>query len=480
MRIVLLALLLAHSLAAAVVQGVVLDSESGLPLARTLIHLIPIEGTRAQPLRLRVGERGTFAIMSVAPGWYVMRSSRKAYVTSELGQARVGRPGRPFHVERDDQSFFFDIRMSRTAAVSGVVVDDNNVGIPDWDVHVYTSKQPVVKIAQGKTDDRGNFRIWGLDAGTYIVRSGAGALEDDSTLLPTYHRGGTALIDADPVVVKYGQTTTDLRIQAVKGKLLTISGAMLGPCTRVMMVTDTSRHTVDVGKFIVEHVPPGLVDIIAEGGNSGGILHLNADRDLQGQIVPCVPIWPLRANFTLGPNTRNDGQLFLRRIDLDGTGEPQLVRTGDRITPGKYEAMAASSDGSNYAYSMTSDFKLVRPAPDGSFQIEVSTQPYLTINLRPAGTIQGSVLSDGKPVVGAPVFVEMFDPTLAGDRQRLRLLSLRTDVNGKYLVQGLVPAPYRVLSSFDFDPEDRYAMEKGFAVTLKGGDSVTQDLKMLP
>ncbi len=100
----------------------------------------------------RPGERDAFAINNVGPGWYVLRCTRKAFVPAEVGQLRPGRPGMPFEITPDSQSSFFQIRMRRLGAVTGTVLDENNVGIPEWPVHLYTLRRKPGP-ARGRNED---------------------------------------------------------------------------------------------------------------------------------------------------------------------------------------------------------------------------------------------------------------------------------------------------------------------------------------
>lgn len=473
-------LLLAFVLSAqaAVVQGVVLDQESGSPLAHTLVELVPVEGTPARPVTLWTAERGTFAIMNLAPGWYIVRGARKYYAPGEVGQSRAGRPGRPFQLEKDDQSTFVELRLTHLGAASGTVVDENNVGLPDWDVLLYTARKPIRKVAQGKTDDRGFFRIHGLDPGEYIVRSVEGELADGTTLVPTYHRFGTQTIDAAPVAVQYGDTTPDLRIQPVKGRLWSIQGKGSVECDRLTMITDTGRRQLNPGEFRAERLPPGPFDLVAEGGMFGGITHHNLERDLLQLRTACQALTPLTVRWG---GREQAGVIGIRRIDLDGAGEWRPARTGDYVTPGPYEAELVPADKSLYVESAIADGRLVFPQRDGRFLFDLSYRPTISVALKKgAPSISGTVLSEGRPVFGAAVFVELFDPRLANGDQRLRLWSLRSDVSGQFALNGLMPGSYRVLSSFDFDPMDRYAMDRAKSVLLKAGDINVQELKMLP
>ena len=76
----------------AVLQGVVLDEDTGNPLARTSVTLTPLAGTDARSLTIRTGDRGSFSMLSVRAGWYVLKTSRKGYADAEAGQLRPGRP----------------------------------------------------------------------------------------------------------------------------------------------------------------------------------------------------------------------------------------------------------------------------------------------------------------------------------------------------------------------------------------------------
>src|ERR1700681_2596273 len=110
---------------AAVVQGVVLDEETGYPLARTLLTLIPLAGTQASSVPVRTAERGSFSILSVRPGWYLLRANRRGYAVTEAGQTRPGLPGKPFEIADTNQSPYVQLSMRRLAAIAGSVVDEN-------------------------------------------------------------------------------------------------------------------------------------------------------------------------------------------------------------------------------------------------------------------------------------------------------------------------------------------------------------------
>jgi hypothetical protein len=488
MKLPALLFLTFSAMQAAVIQGVVLDEESGNPLARTVVNLIPLPGAQAGTVSLRSGERGAFAIGDVRPGWYVLRCSRKGFVPAEVGQLRPGRPGMPFEIGADSKSSFFQIRMKRLGAVVGSVLDENNVGIPEWPVNIYTAQKPVRRVAETKTDDRGNYRIGELDAGSYIVRTGPGSLEDETFLLPTWYKYGTAVENAEPARVRVGETQTDLVLRPLKGRMVEISGFLTSqtPAT-LTLITDTGRKVLASGGTAPTpfnaSVAPGPVELVAEGPRCGGYARLTADHDIPGIRISCGPLEPAYVQWTVDSNRGySDARnipLLMRRVDLDGTGPARALKSRDTIPPGHWE-FHAQVPAEYYVKSITAQFG---PRGDvgvaGWFGADIGTSGFLTVALssHPA-SVSGVVTTDGKPVVGAAVYLELYNAEDPG-HARLQLTEIRSDAQGNYRFSGLTPGNYRVLSSFDFDPEDRFAMEKAPILTLREGDNATQALGLI-
>ncbi len=92
------------------------------------------------------------------------------------------------------------------------------------------------------------------------------------------------------------------------------------------------------------------------------------------------------------------------------------------------------------------------------------------------GTVRGAVQGDGKPVAGAPVFLEAYDPQ---SRRRLGdVRATRTDMHGQYAFYGLAPGDYRLLGSFDFQLPEETEMQGAptTAVRVVEGQDQTVDL----
>ena len=441
---------------AAVVEGVVLDEESGNPLARTVVTLMPLPGTPAGIVSIRAGERGSFTILSVRPGWYVLRTARKGFATAEAGQLRPGRPGMPFEVTADTQSNFIQIRMRRLGAVTGTVLDENSVGIPEWPVNIYTAHKPIQRLAQVKTDDRGVYRIGELEAGSYIVRSSEGLLEDGTPLLPTYFKYGIAVENSEPARVRLGEMVPDIVVRPVKGRLLELSGTLNGPGDRAVqltMITDTGRK---------------LITSLASGFTTTTFK------------VSAVALRQPFVTWTIDKSARSRQRfpVLIRRVDLDGTGPERTLKDRDTLAPGHWEVMAQPT-ADYYVTSIRSTFgQEPVTRDDGWFGLDFGTYSDINIMLssHPA-SISGVISTGGKPVSGAMVYLELYNPDLI--EPRVQLFSARADNQGSYKFAGLAPGRYRILSSFDVDPEDRFAMERAAVLTLHEGDLASQALEMI-
>jgi hypothetical protein len=479
-------LFFALPLQASVLQGLVLDEETGNPLARTLVTLTPLPGTQAGTVALRTGDRGAFTILSVRSGWYVLKTSRKGFADTEAGQLRPGRPGLPFEITPDAQSTFIHIRMRRLAAAAGAVLDDNGVGIPDWPVHLYTARKPVRRVAEVKTDDRGIFRVGGVDPGTYVIRSGAGILDENTPLLATYYKYGTELGTSEPFKLRLGETQPDLALRPLRGKLLEVSGILGDPYIpmtpeTLTLITDTGRRVIATGPgpFSASGIPPGPVELLVEGVRCGSYARVLADKDLTDLRLACVRLEPAYIDWRTreGRPTRSY-PLTVRRADLDGTGPSHVLKPSELLTPGHWE-LAVEPSAEYYITSIRAQMAGESTSrSDGWFGLYLGTPARLQVLVsnKPA-TLSGVVSSGGKPVAGAPVYIELFNPEVP--EKRLQLWAIRADAQGSYNLPGLAPGRYRAISSFDFDPDDPFQMDRAAEVTLKEGDTVTKALEML-
>jgi hypothetical protein len=147
------------------------------------------------------------------------------------------------------------------------------------------------------------------------------------------------------------------------------------------------------------------------------------------------------------------------------------------MLPGSYQLQLRPPSDDIWMTGL-SDGQREHDVEEGWFSAEFGNFTNLRVDVRGgAPSLTGAVVLDKTPAIGAPVYIGEYDPS---GTTRLQLWQLRSDTTGHYRLSGLHPGTYRVLSSFDFDTEDRYAMVKAPLITLKEGGAAVQDLSVEP
>jgi hypothetical protein len=475
MRLLLL-FLLGLPLPGAILRGYTVEHVTGKVLARALVAIQPLPGTSGATLSVRTNSYGVFEFLNIPAGAYLLSASRRGFAPVHYGQKRWNAPGTPVVVD-PDQAVTVQIRLPRYGGITGYVVDENDVGMPEHEVLAYRNTRPPRVAAKFPTDDRGWFRVWGLEPGSYLIRT-AGRKYEDSDYLPTFFRETLRVEEASPVQVMLDQDTPDVRVRPFPGKLLTISGQM-NPCypgqtATLTLVSDMGRETITTGgAFNFYAKPPGNYEIFAETPPERGRQACGAyvpisleNRDYTGLNVSLVRLADLFITFE-GINGLDAARvpIQLRRKDLAGESEPQpLARQGmggATLNPGRWELRLQPSP----AYVPT-DFRVTRGErvetgrADGWVEILIrgTTAVTWTLSDKPA-SIHGIVNGPGhEPLPGAPVLIEAWDPV--NNKRIHELRTVRADMRGRFEVFGLAPGAWRLLSTLDLEQPDAMEMEQ--------------------
>jgi hypothetical protein len=463
MRNSLVLLLAAAAVQAAVIRGVVVENSSGKALARAQIVIAPLPGTPGQNRAIRTNTYGNFEFSGLPAGAYLVNASRRGFPPVQFGQKNWRAAGSPVIV-LEDESKFLNIRMPRFGAITGLVTDENDVGIPDHEVVAYRYGKPPQLAARAQADDRGIFRIPGLLPGRYLVRSVA-RLYEDGGYLPTFSRETKRVDDAMFFDVDLDRDTAEARIRPFPGRLYNISGIVYsttGPAT-LTLVSDVGREAITVnGPFQFSNRPPGPYEIWAatEGGEGAYVPFTLEERDWQSRVT-MLPLCSVFFNMR-GPQGQTvdstSVEVQIRRVDLAGVAPPERQRITNgrgQVPPGRWQFHLVPNN--NY---VAMDFRGCRSErPEGgradSWNETIINQQScmvgFTLSSHPSA-IRGTITSGHDPVAAAPVFLEPWDPK---NLKRLGdLLVVRADSHGQYEFVGLAPGTYRLLSTFEYaNPE---------------------------
>src|SRR5262245_16653856 len=152
-RAVLLSLMAVLPGAAAVVRGTVVENFTGRLLSRAVVVLEAMPGTPGGVRTMRTTRLGAFEFEKLAAGAYVLKASRRGFMPIEHGQKRWNSVGRPLVVE-EEAAAYITLRLPRFSAVTGTVVDENEIGLPGQEVSVYRATQPPEYIRDAAANDR--------------------------------------------------------------------------------------------------------------------------------------------------------------------------------------------------------------------------------------------------------------------------------------------------------------------------------------
>lgn len=455
-------------LEAAAIRGTVSEGQTGRPLGRASVSLEPVAGTSGRPQSSHTDPYGTFEFSNLPEGAYVVTASRRGFAAVSYGQKRWKAPGIPVFV-REGESKSVDFQLPRFGSIAGTVFDENQVGLPDHDVVAYRLARPPQLVARARSDERGRYRIFGLEPGRYILRTVARQLED-SGYLPTFYRQAQRASDATTVDVALDQQIEEINIQPAPGRLAAISGRVQPPArVEVTLVSDTGAETIATdssGHFRFNPEAPGTYELYAQAGadrRTGEVLAtyqtllLNRDREDIRLDLQALPQVQFILKDTQGQTVDYHQVLVMaRRKDLSGIGKTEVLELqGERLAflPGRWDLALIPPHGYFVADAMPphqgradgwNEVMLSSGSGPNSVQFVLSAAP---------GGVHGTVTGQRQePIPGAPVYLEAYDPQ---SRRRLKDIEVtRTDARGHYHFSDLAPGDYRLLSSFDWEAPD--------------------------
>jgi hypothetical protein len=154
------------------ISGTVALAGGSAPIRRAQVNL------SAQAIRnqrtLVTDDKGHFAFTSLPTGRYSLSASKPGYVTTTYGAKKAGRPGTPIQLADGQKFDRATILMPRGSVLTGTVVDEANEPTPGTQVRAYryvmrTGEKSLQQDGSASTDDRGVYRVYGLQPGDYLV-----------------------------------------------------------------------------------------------------------------------------------------------------------------------------------------------------------------------------------------------------------------------------------------------------------------------
>jgi len=476
---------------------------------------------------------GAFVLKNVAPGRYRLFAERTGYVSQQYHSSDT-QGGALLALQPRQQVSGILFRLVLAAVVTGRVTDEDEEPMAririmalrrptedeQEDEESYGSRKQdqLFPAGSARTDDRGQYRIFGLKSGDYYLQAAESLQPPQDSFVdqgyflrqslgveyaPVYYPGVLQRGQAEAISLRPGdEAQVDFSLRHIK--TVEISGRVIAPdgkpANAMVELQDAgvedyfegqNANTDADGKFQLKGVPPGSYIIVAYQQSSSDVYYPTARQEL---TVGNDNIDSLTIALSRGTD-------FTGKVMLEGVARPHYLQVSLRAVGGKdfgYLGGRVKQDGSfelknvpegNYAvvvYGEGDESRwYVKSARLGSddvlehgLEVEKGTGGTLEIIISAArGQLEGSVTQDDKPAIGVGVWV-VPDPETTFNRMRRR--GTTTDQNGQFVLPGVAPGKYRVNARSPADSAGGDAKAEPQSVTLSEGEHKNIQLKLVP
>ncbi|HEV2116837.1 MAG TPA: carboxypeptidase-like regulatory domain-containing protein [Terriglobales bacterium] len=514
------------------VAGRVVTAAEGTPLKSVQVMLTAENpGRERRTYGATSDASGVFVLKNVPPGRYRLFAERTGYVSQQYHSADT-QSGAVLGLQPRQQVSDILFRLVLAAVVTGRVTDDDEE--PMAGIRVMALRRPtederedeetfgsrkadqLVPAGSALTDDRGQYRIFGLKAGDYYLQATESlqppqdfpAGQDyflrealGAEFAPVYYPGVLQRGQAETIALRPGdEAQVDFSMRHVKtveisGRVLTPGGK---PANAMVELQDAgvedyfeghNTNTDAEGKFQLKGVPPGSYVLMAYQQSSDSAYYPAARQELTvgSDNIESITIALSRGtDFTGKVTMQGLARPYYLNVSLRVIGEKDWSYYGDQVKPdGSFElkgvpegnyAVMVSGEDENHWY-----VKSARLGTDDVLEhgltVEKGASGTLEIVISAArGQLEGTVMQDDKPAVGARVRV-VPDPETPYNRMRRR--DTTTDQNGQFVLPGIAPGKFRVTARSPADPTGEEAKTDPQLVTLSENEHKTVQLKLV-
>lgn len=493
---------------AAALSGIVTNSISGEPLAHVQITVFNANSDVATARNMLTNADGRFAMANLTPGTYILFAQRRGFQPDggwnrDEGNARI-----PLTIKAGEEIRDLALSLVPDSVIAGRVVDSD--GLPLEGVTVQALSGAPVQTIQ--TDDRGEFRIGGLQAGRYLVKAlveepPLPEIRTDGTPVinygPTYYPGSRSAKSAATVLVHAGQETSGIEIKMLTSPILHVSGRVSNTpkLSRVSLQLDdglTRRGFFPKadGKFTIQHLRPGQYQLYGEYVTDTGVILRSAPADIhlttsniEGINLSLLPPINLAGQMRLDGDTKIKGEEGEPLINLEPLGMiSDAEESGptdadgtfklENLWPLRYHVLLHGAQKGFYVKSVRLN---EREFQDGILDLRSGPgKGVLTVELGADGAEISGVVHDEKGAATHSRIALFFDDEYGCDQAD----DTNTHPDGTYEFHGVAPGKYKIVAYHfggDVWTEDTLALYSSIIerIEVHAGDKVSQDLKVL-
>jgi len=514
-------------------MGRVVAAADGNPVKSARVVLAP-EHDRARHEEIYNASSdsdGNFTLKRIPPGRYRFFAAHSGFVDQHY-KAGVNGTGPVFSLRPGEKVNDVLFRLTAAAVITGRV--NNEDGDPMQHIEVTALRRPseeefedddlprphkiqMQSVGAAQSDDRGQYRIFGLQPGEYFVKaedsfepiSRAVRVEESfwamrslgSEYAPVYYSGATQISQAQVVPLKAGEeASADITMRRVKtveiaGQVIGATGPARDSFVRLeaadSSVSDFDRQdtTDEKGNFRLRNVPEGTYYIVAYQQEGTHVYESRARQKIEvgGDNLEGVTV-SFGGGITIQGRIKIDGsgsitldrlQLSLVPIDEDGllSGHSEVKKDGSfefkSVHDGGYVLGLWGLENDAYV-------KSVRRGPDDilekGVQVEGNSSGRLEVTLGSDGAkLEGWVSDDDGPVIGARVRLL---PDVLTPYNRLRIRRTTTDQLGHFFLTDIAPGKYKLTAKPMVSSETPADKTEPQAITFSENDHKTAEIKL--
>jgi hypothetical protein len=457
----------------------------GRPAQGVILVLQP-RGTTRQKKAVTDSE-GRYRMSGIPPGKYTIEPSSPALI---FAQPESGFSGKLVIIGEGEQIEGLDLELVGGGVITGRVTGADGKPVVEEVVLLKRTDNKQFRISENfyrwRTDDRGIYRIYGLNSGSYLVSAGdpegsSGEGHHRQVFYPsaTDEKSARAVdvaegeeksgidirVEPRPLGFRVSGSTVDAETgQPVAAAMVWFGAGKSQPDGRTMLTSATGRQTDQTGSFSFEEVVPGHYAIYArpsEGGAnaysdgldfdvgesdvkglvlkvrrgatiSGIVVLENTDSGIAGAGIDSLRLSAISYGGFVGRPAQcmpaTDGTFQLRGVM---PGRAQLRLDGPTIGGGRYVLMRIEHGG-----TVSNDGMIDVRSGENIDGIRVIVR-HGTGNIRGVVTVtNGGSLGEWRILVSA---------RLAGTSVASRNVYQEVDGRGQFILEGLVPGEYQVV-----------------------------------
>ncbi len=410
--LIIAALILQAAPKPATLKGHVTRDGSGAAVAHARIVVARVGGALSDYHTVLSDPNGRFEFSGLPPGSYRLYATHEGYLQAEYGRRPASPIGVPVRLLEGQTSSDLDVRMTPTGAIAGRVTRGGEPAARVWvralRARYASGERELAVVDWTETDDRGEYRLFGLAPGPYIVSA-------------TPH--GRPRVEGDALVTPSVASNANNN-QLSESVKLTVDNIAAAAFDRAVYPAVYHPGTIDANAAQAVDVGPGAV--------VAGIdlaLVASASFHLRGQVIVDAASAGSSVALSLEPGDVSYG-LPIASVRADASGAFDIPN----VVPGRYFVSAQTIGDGHDPGSLLHDVVAV--------EVIDREPPPLTIALRRGVKVTGHVTLEGRDMApGDPALLVQ----LTGVQSRGSCCAAaRVGADGTFAINNVTPRDYRL------------------------------------